>query len=70
MKISSTYSVKIKHYNRIFKDTVAIYRNAVDFFINVCVNEWDGISSLVGRNRLSYIEALISLNAELIAPAA
>ena len=58
MKISSTYSVKIKHYNRIFKDTVAIYRNAVDFFINVCVNEWDGISSLVGRQRLSFIETL------------
>lgn len=39
MKIFSTYSVKIKHYNHIFKDTVSIYRHAVDFLINVCLNE-------------------------------
>ncbi len=31
MKIFSSYSVKIKHYNHIFKDTVAIYRSAVDY---------------------------------------
>lgn len=32
MQIYSTYSVKIKHYNHIFKDTVSVYRDAVDFF--------------------------------------
>lgn len=31
MKIYSTYSVKIKHYNHIFKDTIKLYRLAVDF---------------------------------------
>ena len=41
MKCFSTYSVKIKHYNHIFKETVAIYRRAVDFFINVCLMEWN-----------------------------
>ncbi len=30
MQIYSTYPVKIKHYNSIFKDTVKIYRSAVD----------------------------------------
>lgn len=44
MKLYSTYSVKIKHYNKIFKETVAIYRSAVDFLISVCLNEWDAIT--------------------------
>ena len=29
MQIYTTYSVKIKHYNNIFKDTVIAYRHAV-----------------------------------------
>lgn len=41
MKIKTTYKVKIKHYNHIFKDTVRIYRSAVDYIIKVCLNEWD-----------------------------
>lgn len=49
MKIISTYSVKIKHYNRIFRDTVSIYRNAVDFFIQVCLEKWDTLSSVTGN---------------------
>ena len=59
MKIFSTYSVKIKHYNHIFKDTVSIYRHAVDFLINVCLNEWNDISDI--QNNLlkqKYIESL------------
>lgn len=59
MKIFSTYSVKIKHYNHIFKDTVSIYRHAVDFLINVCLNEWNDISDI--QNNLlkqKYIEHL------------
>ena len=49
MKIVSSYSVKIKHYNRIFCDTVEIYRKAVDFFIGVCLAEWDALSTLTGQ---------------------
>ena len=59
MQIYSTYSVKIKHYNHIFKETVSVYRDAVDFLINVCLNEWDSISEFTGRNRLTFIESLI-----------
>ncbi|MDO4197792.1 MAG: transposase [Erysipelotrichaceae bacterium] len=60
MKIYSTYSVKIKHYNHIFKDTVTVYRNAVDFLIDVCINEWDDIVKIQGSNsRQRYIETLI-----------
>ncbi len=58
MKITSTYKVKIKHYNNIFKDTVALYRNAVDYFINVCLNEWNDLSVLDGHNKLTYIEKI------------
>lgn len=41
MKCFSTYSIKIKDYNHIFKETVDIYRSAVDFFIHVCLMEWN-----------------------------
>ena len=59
MRIYTTYKIKIKHYNHIFKDTVKIYRNAVDYLINVCLENWDSISMYKGQNRLTYIEALI-----------
>jgi IS605 OrfB family transposase len=59
MKIISTYGVKIKTYNHIFKETVEVYRHATDFLIQVCLNEWEQISPLKGQNRLTYVEALI-----------
>ncbi len=49
MKIDSSYSVKIKHYNRIFCDTVNLYRKAVDFFIEVCLAEWSNLSTIAGK---------------------
>ena len=48
MHIISSYSVKIKHYNHIFNDTIKIYREAVDFFISVCLSEWDAVSTIRG----------------------
>lgn len=60
MKIYSTYSVKIKHYNHIFKDSVSVYRKAVDFLINVCLNEWDNISTIKGNLlQQQYVERCI-----------
>lgn len=59
MKIISTYGVKIKTYNHIFKETVEVYRHATDFLIQVCLNEWEQISPLKGQNRLTYVETLI-----------
>ena len=69
MKIYSTYSVKIKHYNHIFKDTVSIYRKAVDFLINVCLSEWDNISA--NKNNLlqqQYVERCIHATKDNPAP--
>lgn len=59
MKISSTYSVKIKSYNHIFKASVELYRFAVDFFIDVCLKEWDKIIPFKYLNeKQSFIESL------------
>ena len=69
MKIYSTYSVKIKHYNHIFKDTVSIYRKAVDFLINVCLSEWNNISA--NKNNLlqqQYVERCIHATKDNPAP--
>ena len=59
MEIYSTYSVKIKHFNNIFKQTVSIYRDAVDFLIAVYLEEWDTLSLLDGRTKNNYAECLI-----------
>ena len=57
MKIVTSYSVKIKHYNRIFNDTAKLYRDAVDFFIEVCLSEWDVLATITGElNQQRYIE--------------
>lgn len=59
MKLFSTYSVKIKHYNHIFKETVSLYREAVDFLIKVCLDEWDTIANM-SQNQIcqQYVEHL------------
>ncbi len=59
MQIYTTYSVKIKHYNHIFKDTVTIYRRAADYLISVCLDNWDSISEFRGQNKLAFVESLI-----------
>ena len=59
MQIYSTYKIKIKHYNRIFKETVTVYRRAVDFLIGVCLKEWDNISAVEGSlSRQRHVEKL------------
>ena len=59
VKVCTTYSVKIKHYNHIFKDTLAIYRSAVDYLIGVCLDEWEAMSQLNGSNAIvRYTEIL------------
>lgn len=57
MKVVTSYSVKIKTYNHIFRETVNMYRAAVDFFIGVCLSEWDNIVSVDGdKLRQRYVE--------------
>ena len=59
MKIYSSYKVKIKHYNRIFDQTVRLYRDAVDFFIDVIDTEWDKIADIsTSIRRVNAVEKL------------
>ena len=59
MEIVSTYSVKVKDYNQIFRDSVSLYRQAVDWFIDVVLNEWDDIQSVSGmKERKTFVESL------------
>ncbi|MBP5427181.1 MAG: transposase [Clostridiales bacterium] len=46
MKIMTTYKVKIKDSHGAFKDTVRLYRQAVDFIICVTLNEWEQVKSI------------------------
>lgn len=59
MQIYTSYSVKIKNYNHIFKDTVSIYRRAVDYLIAVCLDNWSAITTFMGQEKLTYIETII-----------
>ena len=62
MNIYSTYSVKIKEYRHVFKETVTVYRNAVDFFIEVCLNEWYDIFPFSSKSRFNHVEKLTHKN--------
>ena len=60
MNIYSTYKVKIKHYNNIFKKTVDIYRSAIDYLIDVCIKNWESVSCIEGSlKRQRYVETLV-----------
>ena len=59
MKIFSTYSAKIKHYNKIFSETVSVYRDAVDFLMDICLSEWADIGTIKGNQaQMMYVEFL------------
>ena len=52
MRCYSLYSVKIKHYNHILKETISLYRKATDFFLQVCLKEWDVLSTKTAHQKL------------------
>ena len=58
MTIYTNYKVKIREAHKAFADTVEIYRQATDFFIDVCLKEWEAIAELSGLNRKSLVEKL------------
>ena len=60
MKITTSYKVKIKHYRRIFKNTIRIYREAVDFVIPVVFRYWDEIKDMSqGTQKRDHIDDYI-----------
>ena len=65
MKIVSTYKVKIKESNhQAFADTVNMYRHAINFYIDVCLKEWDKISLLKGTFRNDLVEHLTLISSK------
>ena len=69
MKIFSTYSVKIKHYNKIFSETVSVYRDAVDFLMDICLSEWVDIGTIKGNQaQMMYVESLCHKTNKNLAP--
>ncbi|WP_242835595.1 hypothetical protein [Butyrivibrio sp. AC2005] len=58
MKLISTYSVKIKNYNNIFKQSVLLYRRAVDFYLSLILSEWDAFSGITQIKAVNMAESL------------
>ena len=46
MEVITTYKVKIKESHGALKATVNLYRQAVDFFIDVSIKEWDMVEKI------------------------
>ena len=46
MNINTTYKVKIKESHGSLADTVELYRKATDFFIDVCLKEWENLAPI------------------------
>lgn len=69
MKIYTSYKVKIKNYNNIFKDTVLVYRKAVSYLIDVCDANWNNLSAIDGiQNKQRYIEMLVHATKNNLSP--
>ena len=59
MKLSMTYRVRTKGFNHIFDKTVRLYRQAVSFFVDVCLKEWNLISTgKLQKKRVNLVESL------------
>ncbi|MBQ9328114.1 MAG: hypothetical protein IJ225_06215, partial [Solobacterium sp.] len=59
MEIVSTYSIKIKGYNDVFKPTVHLYRQAVDWYIEVALKEWNDVAAIAGsKARMNYVQRI------------
>ena len=59
MKLSMTYRVRTRGFNHLFDETVRLYRQAVSFFVDVCLKEWNRISAIQGQKiRSGFVESL------------
>ena len=59
MKLSMTYHVRTRGFNHIFDETVRLYRQAVSFFVDVCLTEWNLISTeKLQKERVNLVESL------------
>lgn len=61
MKLTSSYAVEIKHIDKLFRQTIRIYNNAISFCIKVFEEHWDTLKGLdtYNRDRSAYAEKLV-----------
>lgn len=60
MKIMSSYAIKLKGDLKALDDSIAIYRDALNFVIPIVDKHWDEIKDFKSANyRMSYIEKLV-----------
>lgn len=61
MRLISSYAVEIKHINKMFRDTIKIYNNAISFCVKAFKEHWQVLKTLeVGnKERFAYADALI-----------
>ena len=51
MNITSSYGIEIRNMNRIFRETVGIYRKALAFLVDVYDSEWDCLSAILQKQK-------------------
>ena len=61
MKLVSSYAVEIKHINKMFRDTIKIYNDAISFCIKAFEEHWEVLETLeIGnKERFAYADALV-----------
>jgi IS605 OrfB family transposase len=61
MLLTSSYAIEIKNANKIFRNTIRIYKDAVSFCINAFESEWSDLENtpVTGKQRFAYADGLI-----------
>ena len=61
MKLTSSYAVEIKHINKLFRQTIKIYNDAISFCVKAFEEHWEVLETLDAGNkeRFAYADALI-----------
>lgn len=59
-QVFSSYAVKIKNYNNIFRETIAIYRGALSFLVGVVDAEWERVCLYPkGNEQMNFVQRLV-----------
>lgn len=61
MRLVSSYAVEIKHINKLFRQTIKVYNDAISFCIKAFEEHWEVLGTLDtgNRERFAYADALI-----------
>lgn len=61
MKLTSSYTIEIKHVNKLFRQTIKIYNDTISFCVKAFEEHWEVLETLNTGNkeRFAYADALI-----------